>query len=321
MENRTLRTGIFVACLLSLAAGSAFAQNFPTKPLTLICPSPRGTAIDKHMRGFAQIASKYIGQPVIVENLLGANGTLGPATMATTARPDGYTLSQFPITAFRIPHLQKVTWDPLKDFTYIIGIAGLTYGVVVKSDSQFKTLKDLIDYAKANPGKLLYHAGEHGGTPHLVMEELGFKVGARFLRVPSGSVVEAVKALNDGRILAISNTTTWGPNVDAGSFRLLVTFGERRSRWNAPTAKELGLDILSYSPFGIVGPKGMDPALTKQLHDAFNQTLDDPEYEKLLTQLDLVDWYKSSEEYAEWAVDQFRFQRSLIERTIGLGRN
>ncbi len=83
---------------------------------------------------------------------------------------------------------------------------------------------------------------------------------------------------------------------------------------------ELGLDIPSYLPFGIVGPKGIDPKAVKLLHGAFNRTLDDPEYDELLRQLDMVDLYKSSEDYAEWAVDQFTFQRVLIERTVGLGR-
>jgi tripartite-type tricarboxylate transporter receptor subunit TctC len=311
---------LLISCLLAVLSGSTLAQSFPSKPITLICPYPTGGPADRHLRAFAQISFKYLAQPVMVENRPGAMGTLAPAEMARTAPPDGYILSHFPITAFRVPHMTRVTWDPLKDFTYIIGLAGFDFGIAVRSDSQFKSLKDLIDFAKANPGTLLYGAPEHGGTPHLAMEELGLKTGARFLRVPVGSV-EAAKALIDGRIRALSGATGSGRYFDSGAFRLLVTFGERRTRWNAPTAMELGLDILSYGPFGIVGPKGMDPKLTKLLHDAFKQTLDDPEYDRLMTRLDMVDWYKSSEDYAEWAVDQFKFQRALIERTIGLPRN
>lgn len=318
MGRAPLGRAVFVACLLALIAGQAFAQGFPARPLKLICPCPPATPLEKHLQAFAQIASKYLGQPVTVETTPGANLMVGLVTMARTAPPDGYILSMLPIVAFRFPHMARVNWDPLKDFTYIIGLAGYTFGVVVKSDSQIKTLKDLIDYAKANPGRLLYSAFARGSTPHLTMEELGFKAGARFLYVP-GSFAEAAKALIDGRIMALSDTTVWGSYVDAGTFRLLVTFGEQRSRWNAPTARELGFDILSYSPFGIVAPKGMDPKLTKLLHDAFKLALDDPEHMKLLTQLDIVYWYKSSEDYADWAVDQFRFQRRLIERTIGLG--
>jgi tripartite-type tricarboxylate transporter receptor subunit TctC len=314
------RSNFLVACLLALISGNALAQNFPTKPLTLICPTGPATTTGIYVRGFAQIASKYLGQPVVVANKPGGTNTLGPASMVDTARPDGYTLSQLMINAFRVPHMRRVSWDPLKDFTYVIGLAGYTFGVVVTSDSEIKTLKDLIEYAKANPGRIRYGLSEPGGTPHLIMEELGLKVGAKFLHVP-GRDIDAAKALIAGRIDAISGTVVWAPGVDSGALRLLVTFGERRSRWNAPTAMELGLDILSYSPFGIVGPKGMDPKITKLLHDAFYRTLDDPEYDQLLRRLDMVDWYKSSEDYAEWAVDQLKFQRALIERTVGLGRN
>lgn len=315
------RLNLILACLLALAAESAISQSFPSKPITIICPIGLGTTPDTHMRGFANIAAKYLGQQVLVQNRPGAIGTLGPATMAASEKPDGYTLSQFPIIAFRLPHMTKVTWDPLKDFTYVIGISALTYGIVVSSNSNFKTLRDLIDYAKANPGRLRYGAFDQGGTPHLTMEDLGVKSGVRFLRVAPGTIANSAKLLGEGQILSLISGTDWGPYVDSGTFRLLVTFGERRTRWNAPTARELGYDILSYSPFGIVGPKGMYPQVTKLLHDAFNRALDDPEYDKLLKRLDMVDWYKSSEDYAEWAVNQFKFQRALIERTIGLGRN
>ena len=315
---RPMSRAVLTACLLALTTGNAFAQSFPTKPLTLICPCAPADTHDQYLRALAQIASKYLGQPVTVENIVGESATLGPATMARSARPDGYTLSQLRINSFRVPHMRRVSWDPLKDFTYIIGLAAGTIGVAVKSDSQIKTLNELIEYAKANPGRLLYGVSGPGGTPHLVMEELGLKAGARFRHVP-GPQIEAAKALIDGRIQAISGTVIWAAYVDSGAFRLLVTFGEKRSRWNAPTARELGFDILAYAPFGLVAPKGLDPKLTKLLHDAFYRALDDPEYDKLLNRLDMVDWYKSSEDYAEWAVDQFKFQRALIERTIGLG--
>lgn len=314
------RSNLLVACLLAFIAGNSLAQNFPAKPITLICPSIPTGAMDKYLRPFAQIASKYLGQPVLIENMPGELAMLGPLTMARTARPDGYTLSLFTITAFRVPHMTRVNWDPIKDFTYIIGLADFSHGVVVRSDSGFASLKDLIDYAKTNPGSLRYSSPVHGFTSHLVMEDMGFKTGARLVRVP-GAIAVSAPALIDGRIMAISDTITdMRPYIDTGAFRLLVTFGDRRSRWNAPTAMELGLDILSYTPLGIVAPKGLDPKLTKLLHDAFNKVLDDPEYDKLLTRLDMVDRYKSSEAYADWAVDQFKFQRALIQRTIGLGR-
>lgn len=312
-----MKTLVRIAALLALCtAPHAWAQGFPAKPITLVCPWPPGGSTDTHLRQFAQIASKHLGQNVVIENKPGAGGMLGPVAMSRMA-PDGYNLSQLPVGAFRIPHIQKVEWDPLRDFTYIIGITGYTFGVVVKSDSQFKTFKDLIEYARANPGKLSFGSTGTGTSPHLLMEEVGMKTGVQFLHVPFKGNADSTQALMGGHIMAQSDATGWGRHVDAGVFRLLVTFGEKRTKWGAPTAKELGIDIVSYSPYGIVGPKGMDPKLVKLLHDAFKKTLDDPDHLKVLAQLDQVYWYKSSDEYRQWAAETLTAERATIER-VGL---
>ena len=295
----------------------AFAQSFPAKPIIMICPWPAGGSTDQHLRAFAQIATKYVGQNIVLENKPGAGGMLGPGNMAKLAQPDGYTISQLPVGAFRIPHMQKVDWDPLKDFTYIIGITGYTFGIVVKSESQFKTLKEMIAFAKANPGKMSYGSTGNGTSPHLLMEELALKTGVEFLHVPFKGNADSTQALLGGHIMAQSDATAWGRQVDAGAFRLLVTFGEKRTKWNAPTAKELGIDIVAYSPYGFVAPKGLDPKIQKFLHDAFKKTLDDPEHMKVLAQFDQVYWYKSSEDYAKWAAETFKAERGTIER-VGL---
>jgi tripartite-type tricarboxylate transporter receptor subunit TctC len=312
-----MRLLVRIAAVAALcAAQHAGAQAFPAKPITLVCPWPPGGSTDTHLRQFAAIAAKHLGQNVVVENRPGASGMLGPVAVSRMA-PDGYNLSQLPVSAYRVPHIQKVDWDPLKDFTYIIGITGYTFGVVVKADSQFKTFKELIEYARANPGKMSFGSTGTGTSPHLLMEEVGMKTGVQFLHVPFKGNADSTQALMGGHVMAQSDATGWGRHVDAGAFRLLVTFGEKRTKWNAPTAKELGIDIVSYSPYGIVGPKGMDPKVVKILHDAFRKTLDDPEHMKVLAQLDQVYWYKSSDEYRQWAADTLKAERATIER-VGL---
>ena len=303
--------------LAALCAASAAAQGFPSKPLTLICPWPPGGSTDVHLRKFAEIAQKYLGQPMIVDNKPGGGGMIGPSQMAKLARADGYTVAQLPITAYRLPHQRQVDWDPLNDFSYIIGISGYTFGVVVKSDSPFKTFKDLIEYARANPGKLSYGSTGQGTSPHLLMEEVAGKTGVQMLHVPFKGNADSTQALMGGHIMAQSDATGWGRHVDAGTFRLLVTFGEKRTKWNAPTARELGIDIVSYSPYGLVAPKGLDGQTTRFLHDAFRKTLDDPEHLKVLQTLDQVYWYKSSEDYAKWAAETLKAERATIER-VGL---
>jgi tripartite-type tricarboxylate transporter receptor subunit TctC len=303
--------------VLTLAAGNAAADGYPSRPITLICPWPAGGSTDTHLRKLAELASRHLGQPVIVENKPGAGGMLGPAGMARNAAPDGYTISQLTINVVRQPHLQKVDWDPFKDFTYIIGVSGYTFGVVVKSDSPFKTLDDVVAYAKANPGKLSYGSTGIGTSPHLLMEDLASKAGVEFLHVPFKGNADSTQALLGGHVMVQSDSTGWGKFVDAGTFRLLVTFGEQRTRWNAPTAKELGYDVVSYSPYGIAGPKGMDPKIVKILHDAFKKAMDDPDHQKILQSLDQISWYKSSEDYAKWAAEAWVTERANVER-LGL---
>src|SRR5262249_18116519 len=202
-------------------------------------------------------------------------------------------------------------------FTYIIGVSGYTFGMVVKSDSPFRTFQDLMAYAKANPGMMSYSSTGLGSSPHLLVEELANKAGVQLLHVPYKGNADSTQALMGGHVMAQSDATGWGKYVDAGTFRLLVTFGEQRTRWGAPTAKELGYDIVSYSPYGIVGPKGMDPKVVKILHDAFKKASEDPENQKMLQTLDQVYWYKSSEDYAKWAAEDYVSERALIER-LGL---
>jgi len=241
----------------------------------------------------------------------------GPATMAKTARPDGYTISQLTISAFRMPYMQKVDWDPLEDFTYIVGLAGYTFGIVVRADSPFRTFQDLIAYAKANPGKLSYATPGTGTSLHLAMEEIGAKTGVQFLHIPFKGYAEGATALLGGHVMVHVDSTGWAKHVDAGTMRLLATLGDKRTRWNAPTVSELGVDTVSASPYGLVGPKGVPPQVVKALHDAFKSASDDPENMKILQTLDMSHWYKSSDDYRKWAAQQFVVEKATIER-VGL---
>jgi tripartite-type tricarboxylate transporter receptor subunit TctC len=308
--------------ILGLAAGmtvalAAQAQQFPSKPVSLIVPWPAGGSTDIYFRKLGEVTARHLGQPLVIENRPGGSGMNGPATMAKTARPDGYTISQLAITAFRMPHMQKVDWDPITDFTYIIGLAGYTFGIVVKADSPFKTFQDLLAYARANPGKLSYATPGTGTSLHLAMEEIGAKAGVQFLHIPFKGYGDGAIALMGGHVMVQVDSTGWAKQVDAGAQRLLATLGDKRTRWNAPTVKELGVDTVSNSPFGLVGPKGMPREVVKVLHDAFRKSLDDPDYLKVLAQLDQPAWYMSSEDYARWAAGMLKAERATIER-VGL---
>jgi tripartite-type tricarboxylate transporter receptor subunit TctC len=307
------------AITLLLGLGSAFAQAYPSRPVTLIVPWPAGGSTDRHLRGLAEIASKYLGQNIVVENKPGGGGTIGPSQMALSAKPDGYTVSQFPMGMLRIPHMQKSPWNPLTDFTYIIGVTGYTFGLTVRADSPYKSFNEYIEAARKEPGKVDYASTGIGTTPHLNIEEVAINAKVTLNHVPFKGNADSTQALLGGHVMAQSDATGWDKYVDGGQMRLLVTFGDTRTkRWpGVPTAKELGYGVVSTSPYGIAGPKGMDPAVVKTLHDAFKKAIDDPKHLELLAQLSQDVWYLNSEDYTKWVRDTFGKEKALIER-LGL---
>lgn len=275
-----LMRGLCAAVLAASLAGPVQAQSaadYPNRPITLIVPFAAGVSADLLFRGLADIASKHLGQPIVIENKSGASGTLGPAVMAT-AKPDGYTIAQIPLPVFRLPHMQKVTFDPLKDFTYIILLAGYQLGAVVKADSQFKTWADVITYAKANPGKFTYATIGAATTPGIATALAAREAGVEMTHVPSKGGGESIAALLGGHVNMIVESPAWAPLVASGDLRLLMVLGSVREKsWpDVPALKEVGYSFDFDSPTGLAGPKGMDPAIVQKLHDAFRKAYEDP---------------------------------------------
>ena len=307
------------ALALALAAPTVLAQAFPSRPITLIVPWPAGGSTDRHLRALAEAAGKQLGQNVIVQNVPGGSGTTGPGNMALNAKPDGYTIAQFPMGMLRIPHMQKTAWNPISDFSHIIGITGYTFGFVVRSDSPYKSFGDFIEAARKQPGKIDFGSTGTGTSPHLLIEEVADAAKVELNHIPFKGNADLMQALLGGHVMSASDATGWDKFVDAGQMRLLVSFGEQRiKRWpHVPTAKELGYPVVANSPYGLVGPKGMDPAVMKTLHDAFKKAMDDPKHVEVLEQLNQPVWYKNSADYAAWARETLGKEKLLIER-LGL---
>jgi tripartite-type tricarboxylate transporter receptor subunit TctC len=301
---------------LALFASAVFAQAYPGRPVTFLVPWPPGGSTDLSMRAIAAIAEKHLGQRIVIENKPGVSGTIGAQTLAGGAKPDGYTIAQMPITVFRLPHMMKTPYDPMQDFTWIVHLTGYTFGVVVRADSPHKTWADVIAYAKANPGKLTYATPGNGTSLHITMENIAQRDGIKWTQVPFKGYAEGATALLGGHVDLHSDSSGWGESVNAGKLRLLVIWtGQRSKRWpNVPTLKELGYPIVSTSPYGLAGPKGMDPAVTKVLHDAFKKALEDPEYVKFMEKFDQEPYYLNSADYAALAKKTFEEERDAIQR-------
>ena len=295
------------------------ASSFPDRPVKIVVPFAPGGPTDLLARALGRYLQADVGQPFLVENKAGGGGIVGSIYVAK-AKPDGYTLllvanghAILPSTTANLP------FDPQKDFTYIINLTGYTFGFVVRADAPWKTFREFLDFAKANPGKVNYGSTGTGTSPHLIMEMIGAKEGIEWTHVPFKGNADGTSALMGGHIMGMSDATGWGPHVDAGRFRLLVTFGANRTkRWPAaPTASEMGLGIVANSPYGLVGPRGMDPRVVRTLHDAFKKGLEDPLHLRAVEKYDQEIFYMGSEDYAKWAAETFREERKLIER-LGL---
>ncbi len=317
MKRRNVLGAITAACL----AWPLRAQGpFPNRPITLIVPWPAGGATDITLRLLCDIASRSLGQRFVIENRPGAGGTLA-MPMLQHAAPDGYTIAQLPQPALRAPHVQKVSWDPIRDTTPIIQISGVTFGVVVPANSAFQLFDDLLKFAAAKPGELTISTNGLGTTPHIVLDELFGKRQLKYIHVPYKGTSEQMLAVASGQLMAGVNSNGFVPYVESGRLRLLATFGERRTaRWaNVPTLKELGYGISATSPYGLVGPRGMEPHVVQALHDAFKIALFDVQHVGELAKYEQEPNYLDSRDYGAALKDAYAAERRNVER-LGLAK-
>lgn len=306
---------ILASLALALASiGPVAAQQFPERPITLVVPWPPGGPTDVEMRALAAATEKYLGQKIVVENRPGASGTLAPMHMAQREKPDGYVLSQIPVAVFRPQSNGGPSFDPATDLTYILRVSAYTFGIVVRSDAPWKSFGELVAYAKANPGKVTYATSGAQSIPHVTMERIAAQLGIRWTHIPYKGGAETVTALMGGHVDVIGDGSAWASQVNSGAFRLLVTWGEHRSRsWpDVPTLQESGIDMVANSPYGIAGPKGMDAAVVKILHDAFKRGLEEPSHLAVLSRLDQEPAYLNSEDYRASALRQVREQAQIF---------
>jgi tripartite-type tricarboxylate transporter receptor subunit TctC len=315
MRGRLAKALILVALAFSTQGAAAQAPAFPARPVTLIVPFPAGGATDVTMRALAATTEKHLGQSIMIENRSGANGALAPVQMAATAAPDGYTVALITRNVFRFPFMTRTSFDPATDLTYLIGVSGYTFGVVVRSDAPWTTFQDFVADAKTHPGKINYGTTGAGSSQHIVMEQIRKQHGAAWTHIPFKGDADLSNALLGGHIHAIAGSTAWAPLVNAGKFRLLVTFGSTRTaNWpNIPILRDAGFAMATDSPIGLTAPKGLDPKVVTTLHDAFKKGMDEPAFRATLAKLDMEPWYRSSEDFRAYALSDIPEQKRVVE--------
>lgn len=321
MSIHQLRRRAALGALLAL--GAAFttapalaADPFPSKPIQLVLPFPPGGSFDPIFRSLANAASQDLGQPVVLMHKPGAGGVMGTAQLATMNEADGYTIAVMHNSVIRAPLVQKtMTWDPVRDFTYLIGLAGLVTGVTVAADSPWKSMTELLEDAKKRPGAISWGNVGAISINRIYAERLARSAGTKFNMVPFKGGGESFQALI-GRHLDVYGDPGFGPQVQGGKARLLATFTSQRLKRfpDVPTVKELGHDLVIDSPVGLVAPKNLDPKVAARLQTAFRKAASDPAYLQQLESFDMQPNVISGEAYASYAKDQFaRDQKMLAE--------
>ncbi|MBI3374513.1 MAG: tripartite tricarboxylate transporter substrate binding protein [Betaproteobacteria bacterium] len=267
-----------LAIVPALAGAQGRADDYPSKPVTMVVVFPSGQAGDVLARILGEALTKIWGQSLIVDNKAGAAGAIGSAYVAR-AKADGYTLllgSTGPMAV--APHFNKnIGYDPRKDFSPIMTVAGVGYTLVVPANSRFKTLQDMIAAAKFAPGKLNYASAGTGSTQHLMMEMLKQRAGIDLLHVPYKGLQPAYIDLFGGSLDAFFDTQPGVmPFLQAGKIRVLAVSTAQRVATlpDVPTVAESGFpgfDVLGW--YGLVAPRGLDPAIGNKLNADLKKAL------------------------------------------------
>lgn len=280
----------------SLLTSPALGQDFPVKPITVYCGYAAGASTDVTARALAEGAEKLLGTPVVVESKPGGGAAVA-AGLVASRKPDGYTLGVISTGALTVrPHLLKLSYNPLKDFTLIMQYSIYIGGLCVLSESPIKTVDEFVAYAKAHPG-LSYGSPGMYTQQHLATELFRECKGLTFKHIPTKGGAEANTQLLGRHTDFVAGAGQHITYVKQGVFRLLVLYNTEKRDPNfpqVPTLKEIGCPDAPALGYIVVGPKGMPPAVTKKLEETFKKVSESPTFQKVLTNFDLPYDYKGS---------------------------
>jgi len=321
MKTRMIVFLMFLSLFYVLNFSMAAEPPYPTKPIEIMVGFPPGAFTDLATRMIAENSKKYLGQEIVVINKPGATG--GAAlTLISKAKPDGYTLGAVTdVTSISLPFLQKVPYDPLEDFTFINQTGTIDFGVVVLTDSPFRSFKELTTFAKANPDKLTVSVIS-GSSNDIALQAVALFEGIKIRIVPFTGAAPAVTALLGGHVMASSTGFSgFSSHLKSGAMRLLSVFGDERldEYPGVPTLKELGYPLTFQSWHIIVGPKNMDKSIVKKLSDVFSKTIESADFIKFAKGLDT--WAKkplSGDGLKEALIQRSKKNEELFKK-LGMG--
>jgi tripartite-type tricarboxylate transporter receptor subunit TctC len=322
-ERRMLFKCAGALAALALAGPLLAQAPYPNKPIRIIAPVQPGGGVDLVARTIADRLGRVLGQSIIVENQSGGGGIVGSLATARAA-PDGYTLMVGYVgTHGTNPAVRKLPYDAIKDFTPIAMVGGTPNVLVVPPSVPVGTLREFIQYVKANPGKLSYGSAGPGTLTHLAMEQLKVAADLDVVHVPYRGIGPAITDILGGQTQALFPGLAAGlPHIKAGKMKPLAVTGLRRHRLlpDVPTFEELGykgFDGVQW--YGIVGPANLPPAIVKLLNDEINKLLDNPELRERLSGEALEPMPMSPEQFGAYIRDDIaKWSRLAKERNIAI---
>ncbi|NML42806.1 tripartite tricarboxylate transporter substrate binding protein [Ramlibacter sp. G-1-2-2] len=310
-----LACGLLMTLLLP---PQALADPYPARAVTVTVGYGAGDNMDLLVRMLAERAAKKLGQPIVVANKPGAAGAVELTTLAHE-KPDGYQIGAVLDTALaRLPVQHKLAYK-LQDFEPVLQFSSGSAGIVVQASAPWKTLPDLIRYAKAHPGAVTYATTGPGSTMDVAFQFMKDKAGVDWIHVPYSTARQGLTAVLGGHVTAAVGTTQWVNEVRTGKLRLLAVLGEHRMKAfpEAPTIRELGYDFAADNASVLVAPRGTPRDILARLNDAFRQAMEDPEYLRLATSIQAEKVYRSGDELKPYLAQvQSDFAKTIADLRI-----
>ena len=300
---KRISTMLCTAAALAAFSAAAYAQSYPSKPIRMVVPFAAGGPTDVYARSVGQELSRILGQPVIVDNKPGAGGNLGADLVAKSA-PDGYNIVLGAVGAFAVNMTlyPKMPYDVLRDFAPVSLIAIVPMVLVVNPTVPVKTPNDLVELAKAQPGKLSYGSAGSGTSVHMATEMFKAMTGVDMVHVPYKGTAPAVNDLMGGQIqLMFSDATTAIPHVKSGKLRAVAATRRVEAMPEVPTFAERG--YAAYDPsvwYGVFAPAATPRDIVMKLNGAVAKSLQAPEVKERLVGLGAQPVSNTPEEFTEF---------------------
>jgi tripartite-type tricarboxylate transporter receptor subunit TctC len=318
MKARLLNLFFLCIVLTLLFPGLGYSQEeiakFPSRPINFIIALPPGAGLDLACRLICKGAEKYLGQTIIPVNKPGGTFAIGTAAIASS-KPDGYTIGCAGYPAmFVVSQIEKVPFHTLKDFKWIMQFGYMNFGVTVKGDSPFKSLKDIIDYARQNPNKLINGCGGIGGFGHILMEQVARKEGVKVTHMPFKGGPDTEKALLGGHIHIMTGDVNYSL-LEAGEIRLLALLAENRSidYPQTPILKDLGYDIPAPTILMVSAPKGIPEGIANKLEETFTNAMKDPDFIRGMRNIRFTVIHRNSKELEDYVSYNYEVFTKLLK--------